>query len=55
MTGTHGGPLIILVEKWPNPIRPHVIKYSPSVDREAKGWGDNRFYLCKPVSLADHV
>lgn len=21
----------------------------------AEGWGDNRFYLCKPVSLADHV
>lgn len=60
MTRTHGDPLIILAEKRPYPVapphpHPYVIKYSQSADREAKGWGDNRFYLCKPVSLADHV
>lgn len=55
MSRTQGGPLIIPAEKRSYPIGPRVIKYSLSVDREAKGLGDNHFYLCKPVSLADHV
>lgn len=43
MTRTHGGCLIIPAEKRPHCLGPRVIKYSPSADREAKGWGDNDF------------
>lgn len=55
MTRTHGGPLIIPAEKRSYPISPRMIKYRPSAEGEATGCRDNRFYLCKPVSLADHV
>lgn len=56
MTRTHGSPLIIPAEKTaPSHRPPCVIKFSRCADREAKGWGDNQFYLCKPVSPADHV
>lgn len=69
MTRTHGGPLIIPAEKQSYPISPRVIKYSPGADRGGRGtgggWGRVKkrkrareitdFYLCKPVSLADHV